>query len=96
MNKQPNNKTASPKAHNNLLLSKHQENLVPDFLSLHVLILMNFPINNISILRWHLTVSQNETTSVLISSGTMKLTVQLISLLLFVEVWATALSRSSQ
>lgn len=61
-----------------------------------MLILMNFPVNNISILHWHHTVLQNETISVLISNGTMKLIiVQLISLLLFVEVWETALSRSS-
>lgn len=90
----PNNKTTPPKAHTNPLPLKHQENLVPDFPSLHMLILMNFPINIISILHWHQTVSQNETISVLISNGTMKLVVQFISLLLFVEVWATALSRS--
>lgn len=72
-----------PKAHTNPLPSEHQENLVPDFPSFHVLILMNFPINNICFTKWnHISFDKqwhNE--------------VQLISLLLFVEVWATALSR---
>lgn len=57
----PNNKITPLKAHTNPLPSKYQENLVPDLLSLHALVLMNFPINKISVLHWHQTVLQNET-----------------------------------
>lgn len=91
--KQQNHITRSPQQSPSLQTPR---NLVPGFPFLHVLILMNFPINNISILHWQQTVLQNKTLSVLISNGTMKLIVQLISQLLFVEVCTTALSRSSQ
>lgn len=54
--KKPNPKPTHKKNHQQNQPKIHQENLVPHFPSLRMLILMNVPINQISVLHWNQTV----------------------------------------